>query len=228
MDVSILYEYDELLIGNRKSLSPDFFDYGAVTNEAVALKIIKYAFETYLRWDPIDIRDQMNHEILKTFKLDGLLKYIQFPEELDRKNDLFYLAWCLYPWTVNYTYEERVYRVYQNVLDGTFSRFPKEYFAGTEGVMRAILCFRYMLDHVYHFSSMDEMYRFFGAHKSVEAIQKAKLAVVCRDFFGSSLDFLHESLPESQKNTILYTRERFRKEYARIKKALKSGKEING
>ena len=152
-----IYEYDELMIGNRRSISPDFFSFGDSANETMALGIMKYAFETYLRWDPIDLRDRIDTELLKSLRLLPLLRYIRFSEELDPNTDLFYIVWKIYPWTVNYSYEERVFRVYRNVLKGKICRFPKEFFSGTEGETRAKLCFRYMLEHIMPFPSVNEI-----------------------------------------------------------------------
>ena len=213
IEKGLIYEYDELMIGNRHSISPDFFIYSENANEALALGIMQYAFETYLRWDPIDIRDRIDLRLLRLLKLDQLLKYIRFSEELDPRVDYFYIVWKIYPYTVNYTYEERVFRVYRNVLEGEMSRFPKEYFSGTEGEYRAKLCFRYMLENVVHFTSVNEMYRFFTMRSSIETLQRAKLRIVCRDLFGSPLEYLHASLPDSQRNEMFYNREQFRKKY---------------
>ena len=219
-----IYEYDELMIGNRRSISPDFFSFGDSANETMALGIMKYAFETYLRWDPIDLRDRIDTELLKSLRLLPLLRYIRFSEELDPNTDLFYIVWKIYPWTVNYSYEERVFRVYRNVLNGKICRFPKEFFSGTEGETRAKLCFRYMLEHIMPFPSVNEMYRFFGMRKSWEALQKAKLSVMCRDLFGDPLEYLHAALPESQRNEMFYNRELFRREYNAKEKTVRATK----
>ena len=218
MDKSCIYEYDELMIGKRKSINPDFFSYGEYANELLALEIMRYAFETYLRWDPIDLRDRIDIKLLKRLKLDPLIKYLNFPPELDSRSDYFYIVWRLYPGTIHYNYEERVFHVYRRILEGKVPKFPKEYFTGSDGAERAYLCFRYMAENIVHFESICDMYRHFCTKDGVRTLQKAKLNVICRDLFGSPLEFVHASLPNGQKNELMYRTELFRERVRSVKR----------
>lgn len=204
IDRSVIYEYEEYLIGNRKTMNQNMFNSGKVTNEAMALAIMDYAFRKYLRWHPVEIRDRIDRKLLDMLKLTRLVKFIPFPEELNPKSDYFFIVWRLYPETVNYTYEERVYHVYKQVLSGQATKFPKEYYSGEDGYERAILCFRYMIENRSGFHTIPEMYEYFSTNKGFTMLKKNKLWTVCRDLFITPLDYLHESLPDCQKNEILY------------------------
>lgn len=45
-------EYDDSLLGNRPQLSLYYFNNGTNVNSKLALKLIKYAIETRLKWYP--------------------------------------------------------------------------------------------------------------------------------------------------------------------------------
>lgn len=229
IDRSLILEYDELLIGNRRTMNPEFFVYGEYTNELMALEIMKYAFKTYLRWDEYEIRDRLDINLLRRLKLTGLLRLVRFPPELNPQKDLFYIAWRIFPNTVNYSYEERVYRVYKDTLDGTISKFPKEYFSGADGRKRAILCFRYMLEHIEPFNSIADMYRHFGSNAGVQTLKRSKLFVVGADLFGQPVDYLHYSLPAQQKNKLMYGEQKFKSRFAEARRSyMKEKKEKKG
>ena len=70
-------------------------------------------------------------------KLDGLLRYIEFPAELDKHVDLFYIAHLLYPGRIKFDKKELILRTYKEVLDQKLYKFPKEYLSGSMGVIRA-------------------------------------------------------------------------------------------
>ena len=116
--IAIIHEYNEVLIG-RKALVPAFF-FGQSDREAetTALIIFKYAFDTYLGWTPEQLRENLTYEIIEKLKLKQALKYIQYPPEFDKKKDMFYVVWRLYPHTANITLNEQVLKVYRMVLDG--------------------------------------------------------------------------------------------------------------
>jgi len=101
--VSAISEYEDVLVGKRKAFSGFYFSYGVNGNMRLALQIMKYAFETYLQWPADQLRDCLTMEILEKLKIKPLLRHIVFPPELDRKKDLFYIAWRLYPKTVHYS-----------------------------------------------------------------------------------------------------------------------------
>ena len=52
MNRTILFEYDQILLGNKTDFSKHFFAKGTEYNEKTALDIIRYACEYYLRWSP--------------------------------------------------------------------------------------------------------------------------------------------------------------------------------
>lgn len=211
-NINLIMEYESILLGKKGSVSSYYFSYDAAGNERIALELMKYAFETYLRWSPIALRDHLDMEIIELLKLKSFMKYLNFPPELDPKKDLFYIAWKIYPNTVHISHKDLILRVYESLLDGSIQKFPKDYFLGIKGVQRAALCFNYMLEQYLQFKSVEEMYEFFSGSAGTKALKKYKLFAICKDMFESPLEFLHTALPPSQKNDFLFNFYTFQKQ----------------
>lgn len=207
----LIFEYENVLTENKPSVNPFLFNRGDYENERKALYIMRYAIQTYLRWNPYEVRDHMTHRILKMLKLEALLKYITFPSviQIEEDRDLFYLAVKLYPKQIKYNEKDLILRVYKRVLKGDMKRFPKQFLAGVDGLYRAKLCFHYMVTQYLTFTGIEDMYRFFSSRGGAVALRKYRLSQVCKDLFEYNVDFLHESLSEDQKDELLYHYYRF-------------------
>lgn len=211
MDREVLYyEYEQLLLGNKQTYSPYYFKYGDDTAESHALCIIKYALEKYLRWSPYDVQNHFNHEISQIMKLEPLMKYITFPSELDKDTDYYYFATLLYPNIIKFTTKDLVLRVYKDVLSGKLCKFPKEYLSGTQGMYKAGICLQYMLNQHCTFKSVREMYEFFAGTEGVRMLREYRLSAICNEIYEHPIDYLHESLPEAQKDDYWYNYYRFK------------------
>lgn len=202
--MEVIIEYENCLIGKNKTISQSFFPYDDYANEKIALRIMKYAFETYLGWDPFALRDHLTKDILKKLKLTQLIRYISFPPELNSKKDFFYIIWKLYPQTINFSENDLILKVYKNLLSGKIQRFPKEFFTGIYGLERARLCLQYMIEEYIQVSSIEELYELFSSENIITLLEKYKLRSICEDSFLDPLEFLHYSLPEKQKSEFLY------------------------
>ncbi|MDR0287529.1 MAG: hypothetical protein LBI03_07500 [Clostridiales bacterium] len=206
MDVlqSAISEYEDLLIGNRSSMSTYYFSYNENGNMRLALQIMKYAFDTYLHWPPDQLRDCLTMEVIDRLRLSSIIKYIIFPVELDNTKDLFYIAWKLYPGTVHFSEKDLILRVYKNLLEKKIQKYPKEFFDGRYGSIRAQVCLRFLIEQFLPFSSIEELYKYFSTQKCVKVLRIYKLIAACRDLFDTPVEYLHKSLPKEQQNQFLY------------------------
>lgn len=220
MNDVLIAEYEQMLLNDSKSFPSEFFKYTPEVNMSQALTVIRYVLEKYLRWDPIKIRDLLSYPILEKLKLMPFMQYIIFPVELDPHTDLFYIAWLLYPATVHISQKDLILNVYKKLLDGSLAKYPKEFYTGTIGELRAILCLRYVLEHEYEFESIEDMYSYFASNKINNALKKYKLEIICRDLFGTPVEFLHEALSDNQKDEFLFQYNRFK--YIRRKMKLQN------
>ena len=203
-ELELKFEYDLILLGKKNSFSPYFFDYNKTYNQKMALVVFKYAIEHYLRWTPEEAGAHLSVKVINMMKLDSLLKYIIFPGELDPQIDMFYIAHLLYPSRVKFDNRELILRTYKKILDAKMYKFPKEYLSGSMGIVRACVCFQYMVQQFLPFNNVEEMYKFFSSTNGVKALKKYRLYAICTDIFDYPIDFLHEALSPKQKNEFYY------------------------
>ena len=204
MSRDVIYEYELLLLGKNKTFPTFYFQASDAQNERVALSVFRYAFDTYLRWTPEQLRFNLTYDIVSMLRLTPLLKYIIYPPEADRSKDMYPIVSKLYPNRFRESARDVVYRVYGKILRGEREKFPKEFFNGTEGKIKALFCFQYMLNNLPPFDSTQEMYKTFSGPSGSDLLRKYKLYAVCSGIFECPLDYLHASLPKAQKNDYYY------------------------
>ena len=201
---SILYEYDAIRLGQKKEFSKTFFSGADVVNERIALDVFRYAIEYYLCWTPEDTARFLNMKIIEDMKLKPLHAYIRFPAELDKNEDLFYIAHLMYPNRIKYRTKDLVINAYKQILRGKKSKFMKNYMSGTKGYINACICFQYMMEQFLQFSTIKEAYEYFASPKGAKTLKEYRLVSVCNDMFENPLEYFHTALPESQKDEFWY------------------------
>lgn len=209
MSQEVIYEYEQLLLGKTKTFSPYHFRFSESQNEKIALSVFRYAFDTYLRWTPEQLRYNLTYDIVVCLKLNTLLKYLRFPPEADKTKDMYPIITKLYPGRFKESIRDVVTRVYTKVMNGDREKFPKEFFSGSSGQYKAILCFQIMLNQMAPFNNVQDMYKAFAGPSGVALLRKYKLYAVCTGIFEYPLDYLHASLPKNRKSEYFYHYYRF-------------------
>lgn len=200
----LIYEYEAVLTGKCKTFSNYYFCYSDEKNEVEALKVFRYAFDTYLRWAPDQLYHNLTYDIVASLRLTSLLKYIIYPPEADRSVDVYPIVSKLYPGRFKETMSDVVRRVYARVLSGEREKFPKDFFAGNEGRNRALLCLQYAMNQMTPFTSVQEIYKSFTAAAGSALLREWKLYAVSSKLFETPLDYLHEALPTVYKSEFWY------------------------
>lgn len=222
-----LYEYENILLGKKTSFSNYFFQQDAEKNEQKALYIIKFALRYYLKWTPQQVCQYLDWKVINCMKLESLMKYIQFPPEMSVRDDIFIVKGKLYPKLVPLNQKEITLKVYKRVLEKDLYKFPKEYLSGdTIGRFRATVCFQYMLTQIPPFKDTAEMYKFFASSKGPKLLKKFRLNVACVSMFDHPIDFLHESLPERERDEFWYKFYKFKLANSEQIRYLKKKKEF--
>ena len=67
-----------------------------------------------------------------------------------------------------------------------------------------------MLTQIPPFSSTEEMYKYFASSKGPKLLKKFRLNVACVTMFDHPIDFLHEALPENQRDEFWYRYYKFK------------------
>ncbi len=211
----IYYMYDQIMFHKEKKNSNSVFrtdtfrssDYNGL-NEKSAVVMIKYAFENYMFWSPIQIKKNISDEIIQHLNLDYIVnKRINYPPELDPANKYDYILHLMYPDIFNYDSKEAVIEYYDKVLAGDIDKFPKQFFITNDnsGKKRACICFLHMLNLARPFTSIREMYDYFGKGACRELLNEYNLLAACHYNFQFPLDFLHYSLPVAARENLYYS-----------------------
>ncbi len=212
---ALIYEYDQILVGEQKEPSMAFFSSTTYQNELNALKVIRYAFRKVLGWKPEEIAACRNLKIIREMKLEYFLSQINFPPEVSPEYYLLYIASKLYPNRIYYDEEHIICDVYKKLLkikEGDIQKFPKNFTAGENGHFRAEVCLRYMISHFVIFHSIEELYFIFDNPSVNDLLKRYRLWNICTTLYDTPLDYLHSALDVSQKDHMLYLYLKFGKE----------------
>lgn len=201
---NLFVEYDDIMIGKRTGFSNTYFRKGSSRNMEHALRVMRYAFDRYLRWNPTVLKRRLNKKIMVKMHLQVLMQYINYPIEYDKDKDYYYLVSLLY---YRHRLDNRSITIhtYEKLLDGSITKYPKDYFMGTEGLIKAGFCLQYMIEHYIMSPGLDinTLYYIFASEEGYKALKKYRLLSISRDAFETPVDFLHFVLPTDQKNSLL-------------------------
>ncbi len=215
INVSAIYNYDQTLLGREKSMMQFFFHenlYGADGVRENALAVLRYAVEDLLRWTPKMMVDQFNGEIIRKMKLEKVILALNrdFPVQLNKKKDYFYYAHMLYPDIIRVSDEYLTIKTYKDLLAGKIQRLQKGFLEGDEGEGRIRLCLNYQLNLSVPTSIRGLYYDFANTQRANKILSDWKLNTARRAHYKHPIDFLHESLPEDQRDEFLYRYYKFR------------------
>ena len=201
--IGLKMEYDDILSGKLEDFSPVYMKKDVPQSEYIEL--LKYCFGEILGWSPADIKNHVSWELIKKLHLQKVLEKIDFPPELDKKQNLFYLANILYPSSAS---DKRtvILTVYKMVLSGESRKFPKNFFYLATGENNLFNCLNYAIHENLFFADVHAIYRFFSdKDKAIPFLTEVKLLTPCTDNYDTPLDMIHDFLPDEQKDETYYT-----------------------
>lgn len=199
----IYFEYDNILVGNYSGFSDRFFGEYQPRNEKNAVAVIRYALIRYLGWDANTALAKLDEEIIRKMKLYPLMKYIEYPIEFDKSTDYEYLVSLVFP-SKKIDLTERTIHIFKNIIESNAKKFPKNYFLGTDGIVRACLCLRYIIANEIMISDTEDLYVLFASGEGYNLLRKYKLLSACQEIFDTPVDYIHMALPSSEKSEFLY------------------------
>ncbi len=215
VNVNVIWQYDQYLTGAAPRMSTCYFetqnasDPGRNSNlqnmaKDAALCVLRYAVEDLLRWTPRMMVDMFNGETIKKMKLEVPIKVLNrdFPVQLDKKKDYYWYAHALYPDEIPVSDEALTIKTYRDLLSGKIKKLQKGFLEGTEGEERIRLCLKYYLSQI-GVTSIKGLYYDF-AKRGDKILAQCRLAAARRAHFDCAIDFLHVSLPTSQKDEFWY------------------------
>lgn len=194
MPSTILERYKRILSGQQKRFSPYEFEDIQYRKQKIQL-VIRYAIEMVKKWTPEQARVEMKLDDIKDLKLHLVREFIEPPIEA-KQDDVYYFVEFAYPYLPRESEEERVMRVYREVLDGKRRHFPPHYFQTLKGEERAKICFDYMCKEFLHVKDYRELPAIFAKTETAYAIlRKYKLKILVDTLYFSPYDLLTEMYP---------------------------------
>lgn len=201
----LIYFYDDYLL-NDTPIPPYFLSVASV-NENV-LTIMRYAFEHLVRWTPKEVMENMDAEIIDKLKLRDLINRLEIPPYYNR-DDYYFYAHLMYPNERFLDEESMIRKQYEDILSGKVQRFPRGFIEGDDGEKRISICFRYILEKE-GFKSIEDIYNFFSTAEGNKLLKKYNLDIAKRNHFEKTIDFVHATLSENQRDDDLYHYLRFK------------------
>lgn len=204
----IIMAYDDLFIGNGDNFPLMLLSrYSPLYSNNYALELFRYAFETKLDWSPVEVRDFLTMDILKALKLSSVLQFVIFPESLIPEENLFYLAWLIYPKTQNNSLINVELQLYDRFIDNNLTKLPKGFFTDGDSSIRAFNCLIYAINKLHPFNFNDNFleYEYFSSMNCVSFLRKAKLIKVYNSMDLSPLEFFHSALSQNQKSDLFFS-----------------------
>ena len=215
LNLSAIYDYDQTLLGNQKSMSPFFFQektYGESGVKENALTVLRYAVEDLLKWTPKMMTELFDGEVIKKMKLEKVILTLSkdFPVQLNKKRDYWYYAHMVYPEKIPVDDEALTIKTYRDLASGKISRLQKGFLEGDDGEVRICLCLQYVLNMIAPASIHGLYVEFSDTPKANKLLAKWKLHTALRSYYKYPLDYLHNAIPAQQRDEFDYRYYKFK------------------
>lgn len=210
-------EYEMILLGKRVEFSSTYIKKD--TSEDEVRPLLRYVFQDLLGWGAQDIYHYATPKLIQKLHLARVIRKIEYPPELNRNKDLFYLAQIVYPESIHIPQAKLILTVYQRVLSGEMKKFPKNFFLATRSDMYLNICMEYAIEHFLPVYDLKTLYqKFSDTDWAMQFLKRVRLDDPCKSLFEYPIDMFHESLREEQKNTLYYMNGRCHAAYHQIQK----------
>ena len=172
-----------------------------------------------MHWTPADARELLSAHLLKDFLLQEMVAAnIEFPSGIDEDEKMLYLVHCCYPNKVPYDRRRLTIKNYEKILKDKCEKWQKKYFAGKDGMARSLFCMQHCINKYLSFYSIRQLYELFGnPAEGNKVLNRYKLKKVCDELYDKPIDYLHYSLPESQRDYFYYYYYKFQEQYSAIR-----------
>ena len=160
-------------------------------------------------WTPEDVRDCLTPELATEMGLWPLIKHLPCPDELDPKKDLSFVAWELYPETRNIKAIDLVHTLFRDIVSGSRQKFPKGYFFGWNGTLRARAIFKFFMNDYaipeFRLTCVKDAYEVFGSNQIDILLKRCNIDRFVHDRYGLPLNFLHSGLGADADDNAYYS-----------------------
>ena len=204
---TVLYEYTEILLGQRRNYSINFFHSGSSEeDEENAVKFIRTAVRAFLRCYSLEAAyATVTPALIKRMKLETAMSHIHVPQfVLPGKRTEYRIARVFQP---GFNKEHWIAaQLCEGIIQKKVTKFPKFYMSDFEGYERAKQCLNYFVRHDMNMALIRicDLYKFSATPQFNTFLRDRLLQNVRIRFFDSPVEFLHESLSEDCQNDAYY------------------------
>ena len=216
-----IYEYEQVLLGNREGFVCSFKGTASGNKKEVG-NIWRYAVTKLLKWTPEQAVKNLTPEIVKMLHLDLTFSGLDFNAESSFITDYRFVLQYAFPDRITFNLRDQAILAYERAAkEGRFKnnktaqRLPKNFFTDEFGKDRSSFVLNYLLDK-YMFGSMTlkEIYDAF-ANKTyiMKWLREKHFDHPMRYIYNNTLEFLHYSLPAEKRDDLYYYTKILEKNY---------------
>lgn len=200
----LLYEYTEIMLGNRKNFSDNFLDGSRAQNERNAIMFIRLVSHVYFQCDSLNQAQALfSDEFIDVTKLRKVLNSVIVPEFIDSADRFDYIITKVF--SRNFDSEKWAAQRYcERILRGSLTRFPKNYINEENGVTRSCYCLWYFLTMERPDAGALELMEFAVSPEFPKWLKTHLLSNACMKLFDDRIDFMFESFPNEMHDEMLY------------------------
>lgn len=202
---SAIEQYEKHILCNKKYYLPE----PDIERKQAVTYIFRYVVEDLLEFSSEEAYEKLNKACLDETGISFLLKqYMNIPKDINIYNDTDYLLSQFYPDLYHYNPYEKTITLYNKILKGEMSKFPKNYFSTEIGKSKAEYLLLYIIDKnlpLKKDTAIFDLYELFSDDRKInKKLKKWKIKKLQERLYLNPLTYLHESLPRNQKNEFLY------------------------
>lgn len=200
-----LSRYEDLLLGKHLHF---YLSGSDKEKEQDALAIIRYIVNDLLHWTPKEAMECMTPYIASRMHMEKLMTYITLPIGVSEE-DYDYAVHLAFPDETRYDVERKVIEHYKQLINGTKTKFPKNYFSKASGGIfraRVLLVYAIATNLSVEEGDMLELFRIFADTTQANKLLKDwKLLNTCRTLYNRSpLKYLYDSIEHTPEVELLY------------------------
>ena len=217
---------ERLMFGNEKiKYRERIEDY----KQEQALQIMAFVITRLMELTPEEALNQFEipgeaEKYIEIWKLDKVMEYIRFPPGL-RRNNYRYLFSLVFPDIIHFDEKEQTLYVYRQVLNGSLSRFPRNFFRRKARNKLCTMLLEYISLNI-RVQSSEQIYDMFrDPVEGNKILKSAKLFSAYREFFSSPLEFAHLMMLQiDEEEPVLYNIYSYMLSYNAMEREVRSKK----
>ncbi len=208
---TVLYEYEEILLGKRLNFKVAFDGPEADRKKAVGY-IWEYAITHLLRWTPEQALKYLDNDIVDTLCLNRTFQGLNFDRGHSYIADYRFILQYAFPDRIKYDMRAETIAEYEKSAklgiwknDKNEYKLPKAFYTDENGKDRIKIIMKYCLNMFMGDLNVVDRYKFFADPvKGKKWYLKRKLGEPYRTYADTPLEFYHNNIPFKDRDEFLY------------------------